>query len=409
MYRFSVYKGNGQVMEEQYNKAYIKELAHKWRAGTLSGDERELLERWDKSQPDEILKLEENSNPNEILNRLLIRVNTEIGKEQIQPAKVTRLWPRYAVAAAVIGMAIGVYFYSSRHLDTPSSREGRDLYANDIAPGKNNSATLTLADGKKILINNAASGQLAEQHGVSISKTADGQIVYELKDKGTAGGYNTLQTTNGEQTAVRLQDGSVVKLNAASTLTYPASFAGLKERRVKLKGEGYFIAAHNAKQPFRVESKGQVVEDIGTEFNINAYSDDGTIKTTLIEGIASVASLAPLGRDAGGREGKVILKPNQQAVLAENNTIKVKQVDVNDVIDWKNDEFIFRNEPLDQIMRRVARWYNIEVIYSNDVNPKQTFGGRVSRKLNISEVLGNMQATGKVKFKIEGRKVYVNK
>ncbi|HEY0177773.1 MAG TPA: FecR family protein, partial [Pedobacter sp.] len=190
----------------------------------------------------------------------------------------------YKITAAAILFLIGTiswfYFYS------PGSHHSDPAYANDIRPGKNG-ATLTLANGRKLFLSDAVNGKVAEEQGVSISKTSSGQLIYKIN--GSAGGktdYNTLSTTYGEQYQLVLPDGTRVWLNAGSSLNFPASFASLKERRVELKGEAYFEVVHNAVQPFRVQTDHQLVEDIGTAFNIRSYQDERDTKTTLVTGAA---------------------------------------------------------------------------------------------------------------------------
>ena len=145
--------------------------------------------------------------------------------------------------------------------------------------------------------------------------------------------------------------------------------------------------------PFKVESTGQIVEDIGTEFNINAYADERSTKTTLVEGSAKV--------------NEVILKPNQQSSL--NGThIKVENVDPELAIAWKNNQFIFEQDDIRYIMRMISRWYNVEIVYQGEL-PITTFSGAVSRFANVSEVLRPLESTGQVKFKIEGMKIFVSR
>ena len=166
---------------------------------------------------------------------------------------------------------------------------------------------------------------------------------------------------------------------------------------MSLQGEGYFEVVHNAKQPFRVVSNRadgmqQVVEDIGTAFNINAYGDEAAIKTTLVEGSASVNG--------------TVLKPNQQAILDER-VLKVSSIDTEEAIAWRNGYFLFANEDINSVMRKVARWYDLEVIYQGDLSHTR-LAGTVSKFSKVSKVLGMLEETGAVKFKIEGRKIYVS-
>lgn len=379
-------------MEEQYNKAYIKELAHKWRAGTLSSDEREHLECWDKSQPDEILKLEENNNPNEILNRLLLRVNTEIRKEQDHQIKKTRLWPRIVAVAAAMGLIIfGVYFFNSNKQPVNNDT---NVVVQDVAPGTVG-ATLTLANGKKIRLFDAANGEIAKEAGVSVTKAVDGQLVYEINsDPSQVGMTNTLSTAQGETYILILPDKSKIWLNAASSLTYSANLIQDGQRKVKLTGEAYLEVAKDKAHPFVVESKGQKVQVLGTHFNISAYSNESTIKTTLLEGRVDVNG--------------TILTPNQQATLTENNKIIVQKVNANEAIGWQKGLFIFENENIRSVMRKVNRWYNIRVSYEPGTEHAR-IGGVISRYEKLSQVLEMINATKTVTCTFEGRRVTVRK
>lgn len=206
---------------------------------------------------------------------------------------------------------------------------------------------------------------------------------------------NTLSTAKGETYQIKLPDGSLVVLNAASSLTYPASFTGLEMRTVKLDGEGYFEVAKNKAQPFVVESQGQKVKVLGTHFNIRSYHDDEAKKTTLIEGSVEMS--------AGGIDK--ILKPGEQGKL-QNNKIEVTTIDAKLATAWKDNEFMFEGESIENIMKMIERWYNVQVIYKGE-KPKDKFVGGVSRFDKVSKVLGMLESTGRVRFKIEGRIIYV--
>jgi len=322
--------------------------------------------------------------------------------EPVTRHKTIKLWPRIRVAAAaasvVLGIGIGGYFYikSAKPVKT-------QVVNNDITPGKNK-AVLTLANGQKISLTDASNGRIANQKGVSIRKTAGGQLIYEAAALSAMGRdaagrevveFNTIEAPVGGQWQVILPDGSHVWLNALSSLTYPTNFAG-NERRVKLSGQAYFEISHNRKMPFRVESKNQVVEVLGTHFDVMAYADEKLIKTTLLEGSVKIS-----------KKGETeILKPGQQAQVAENSMKIQNDVDLEDVVAWKNGYFKF-NENLESIMNKVARWYNVDIDYQIKPDPELTFSGKISRSRNISGILKMLEYNGDVHFKIEGRRVIV--
>ena len=267
--------------------------------------------------------------------------------------RTIRLWPRWVAAASVVLVVmLGAYFYDRAN----KGDQQVDVAAlNDIAPGKEG-ATLTLADGRKILIADALSGQIAEQAGVRISKTADGEITYEvLADDNNVLAYNTLSTSRGEQTRLRLPDGTLVFLNAESSLRYPTSFSGTGKRAVFLSGEGYFEVAKDKARPFEVSTAGQLVQVLGTHFNINAYEGASDIRTTLLEGSVKVAS-------ARGMQSK-ILKPGEQSRL-NGEALAVVPVEAQDAVSWKQGVFKYDGETLENIMRDVSRWYDVEVEFA---------------------------------------------
>lgn len=328
-----------------------------------------------------------------------------------RPSQTRWLWYPVAAAAAAVLIVAGAYLFSY-HSKT-NTKSIKDSHAskkqsNDIAPGVQ-TATLTLANGVKIALSQAANGKIAEQNGVSISKTADGKLVYRFADfnenlnskenrkeiNTLSNVFNTLSTVKGQQYRVILPDGSKVWLNAASSITYPANFANLKNRMVQLSGEAYFEVAKDKSHPFIVKTDRQQVEVLGTHFNVNSYGDEGAIRTTLLEGSVKVLS----------DKGQKVLLPGQQSQLAKN-TLKVSSADVHETVAWKNGDFIFNNEEFSRILRQLSRWYNVEII-DNGNHSELHLSGTISRSKNMSTVLKALEVTGKVKFKIEGKTVVV--
>jgi transmembrane sensor len=309
-----------------------------------------------------------------------------------------------AAAAVLIVVGAGVFFYSNhKNSEKP---EQKVAYTNDIAPCKN-TATLTLASGRKIVLSEAVKGELAKESGVSITKTADGQIIYEINDntlgKNAPNGINILSTSRGETYRIILPDKSTVWLNAASSLKYPASFASLKSRSVELIGEAYFEVTKDKLHPFIVKSAGQEVEVLGTHFNIKNYPGEETAKTSLMEGAVRIRPITGTHLRKG-----VLLKPGQQSVLNKEN-IDISSFDPEEVIAWKNGMFVFNRQDLESIMNQVARWYDIKVDYHDDSIRKQIFDGSVSRFQNISQLLEVLESTGSVHFKLAGRRLIVMK
>ncbi|SMC56481.1 FecR family protein [Pedobacter nyackensis] len=306
--------------------------------------------------------------------------------------KTKQLWPRIAAAAAIIlAIGVGVFFYMNQSVkETVQSA----AYVNDIDPGKQG-ATLTLANGKKIKLADAANGEIAQEAGITVTKTADGQLVYAIKETNNdLNKINTLSTAKGETYKLRLPDGSLVWLNAASSLTYSANLKERGKRRVRLDGEAYFEIARDNAHPFVVESKGQQVEVLGTHFNVNAYKDEVIARTTLLEGSVNI-------------NGK-ILKPNQQAELSAIG-IKIRDVDAQDAIAWKEGYFTYNGETLSEIMKQVARWYDVEVIFEDAGLKEKTFLGSIGRFEQISKVLNMLSRTEVASFTIEGKTIKIKK
>ncbi|TCC97782.1 FecR family protein [Pedobacter hiemivivus] len=371
----------------------IKALLDNYKNGTASEAEKALLERWYlKYQEPEPYQfgLEERAKDLDL-------VLTNLKKDQ-RPGKIY-LWSRIAAAAILfLALSAGMFFYTNKDKDSVPK-----LAKHDIAPG-GNKATLTLANGKVINLTEAKTGDLGEQAGILITKTADGQLIYTIEDSQNNAGsslYNTIETPKGGQYQILLPDGSKVWLNAASSLRYPANLTAMKERRVELKGEAYFEVAKVNRKPFIVGTDKQEVEVLGTHFNVKSYADDNSTKTTLLEGSVQVTPKS-------GGISEVILKPGFQTELKASG-LKVIAVEVEDEIDWKNGDFVFKEERLESIMRKIARWYDVQVVYRDDVPQNVSLEGLVSRSKSISEVLSLIESTGKVHFTIERRKIIVTK
>ncbi|MCC8426468.1 FecR family protein [Mucilaginibacter sp. UR6-11] len=315
-------------------------------------------------------------------------INKKITRPLFSMVKLT------TAAAILIFLGLGGYFILKKQPEPRISR----TQPHDIAPGKNQ-ATLTLANGRKIALTKSLNGLLAQQGNTSIRINSGNALVYTAsanEDRQTQ--YNTLSTSRGEQSPYPLvfADGTRVWLNAESSVTYPTAFTG-QDRTVKITGEAYFEVAHQTAKPFRVICNGQTVEDIGTRFDINAYADEPNITTTLLEGAIRVS--------AGGHHR--ILTPGQQAVTGSSHQIELaKNADMEQVLAWKEGRFIFIGESLESIMRKISRWYNVEVVYRSQ--PAQlSFDGSVSRAKNISAVLEIMKSTGNVHFEVQGRRIMV--
>jgi len=388
------------------SKQTTEELIDRYLSGAANANERDQLERLyanaslRRESIDDVGIDEVNQLKKEGLVAALAEIRKEKGRSMV-------LWPRIAVvAAAVAAVVFGIWFFSSKYQDA-SIKTGSIASVNDIAPGKNG-ATITLASGEVIELSGKKKGVVIGDTGMKYSDGSTDPSLPMNRDRfssrGERSGVLTAQTAKGQTYEFILPDGTHVWLNADSKISFPNQFTG-KERKILLSGEGYFEVAKDKAHPFIVESNGQAVEVLGTHFNISAYNDEAIVKTTLLEGSVKVAFLSPLeGEMPAGQRG-VYLKPNQQAVLS-NNKLDVITANIDQIMAWKNGKFAFQKESLQNIMRGVARWYNVEVVFEPGFESKP-FTGSMSRFENISTVLHVLELTGTVHFKVEGRRVTV--
>lgn len=348
-----------------------------------------------------------NGDDKELIFQNIIRnkhFDSEIQNElEIIPTFAPRLWYQLGVAASILLLIVtSLFFYTNR---TPVNKLALKVVepkkAAVILPG-DNKAILTLSDGTKIILEDAKNGILANQAGVSIQKTSDGKLLYSFSNSANTVSpetkenviYNKIETPIGGKYQINLPDGSKVWLNSSSSLRFSALFNG-HTREVELSGEAYFDVSKNKGKPFRVITKDQIVEVLGTQFNINSYSDEGPIKTTLIEGSVKIIY----------KDKVVLLSPGQQFQPKELVSAVV-EADTEEVVAWKDGYFVFKNEDIKSIMRKLSRWYNVEVSYSGNI-PEVGFGGNISRSKDISEVLDVLQLTNAIHFKVEGRRITV--
>lgn len=299
-----------------------------------------------------------------------------------------RTWWTYAAAVVVLLLVAGAWLWLR-----PVLTSAPQVAAAEVLPGFNR-ATLTLADGSRLTLDSA--GDRILQQGNASVRQNGGTLTYREDNKTSAVSYNTLTIPRGGQFQLTLADGTEVWLNAASSIRYPTTFNG-KERLVEITGEAYFEVAKNARQPFRVKiDKRAAVEVLGTHFNVNAYVDEAVIRTTLLQGSVRVSNTTH----------NVVLQPGQQSVDGQSSQISVtRDADVEKVMAWKNGLFNFENARLDEVMRQIARWYDVEVVYEKGI-PNIYFAGELSRNIKLSGVLHALQDS-KVHFRLEGKKLIV--
>ncbi len=374
-------------------------LLYKYLFGKPSFEEKARVEKW----YEEIDENADIASPDELL---------EI-KEQIYQSAWNKLNPRAKVipfynksffkvaAAAVVAVCIlsGYFLFSGKpnptksivKIQTPVSKD-------DVAAPAVNKAILTLANGKTIVLDSSANGSLARQGNAIVSKLNNGKIAYNADNNDAVKiQYNTLTVPKGSKPVeLVLADGSDVWLDVASSITYPTAFIG-NERKVEITGEAYFEVAHNEEMPFIVKKGDVVIKVLGTHFNVNAYDDENSLKVTLLQGAVKV--------EKNGNES-LNIKPGEQAIITRQGKIALnKDVDIDEVMAWKNNWFNFNSLTVPEIMQQIERWYNVSITYQEKPGNKH-FSGIVSRNNNVSDVLKIMEQAG-IKFKIEGKNITV--
>ncbi len=377
---------------------------------------KELLQYFDAPENELLLRhlIKQQSEANEDVNSVVDSTSLlEVAFSNIQKTiaanngKNTKIIPFYkqflfrAVAAAVLIFLIAApafYFFHPKSQRAVARTENVQK-VKDILPGRNN-AVLILDNGKTITLDSAGNGMLAKQGNMMVLKI-NGQIAYktatgEISAKPV---YNTITTAKGNDYQLVLSDGSKVWLNAASSIRFPAFFAG-NERKVEITGEVYFEVAHDASKPFRVDFKDKEgrngeIEVLGTHFNVNDYSDEENVKTTLLEGSVKISRLGQ----------HQMLSPGQQAVLSSDAISLNKNVDITQVVAWKDGYFVFDNTDLQTLMREVARWYNVEVSFEGKLSG-EGYSGKISRNVPLSEFLKVLELNN-VRVKTDGREVII--
>ncbi|MDH7460685.1 FecR domain-containing protein [Chitinophagaceae bacterium 26-R-25] len=332
------------------------------------------------------------SESDEIFNSIIHSINET---PSAAPVRTIRSYKKYWFGAAAIfllflgGAAAWLVKYKS---NTTSSYAVKQP---DVAAPSVSNATLTLADGSKIVLDSAQSGKIAAQGNTNIQKLANGSIAYNEESGNDRLQYNTVAVPRGSKIlSLTLSDGTKVWLNAASSLKFPVSFVG-HDRQVETTGEVYFEVAQNKAKPFKVTSNNITVSVLGTSFNMNTYDDEPQSRITLLEGSVRV--------DKAGQPS-CLLKPNDQASISSKMTV-TENVDAAAVIAWKNNKFDFGEATeISSVLRQVARWYDVDVVYKGS-EIEGHIGGSVSRDFPLSKIVSLLEMTGTYSFKIEGKKL----
>ncbi|MNK00160.1 fec operon regulator FecR [compost metagenome] len=282
---------------------------------------------------------------------------------------------RYSIRVAAsitiaLGFAMGYYYYQYAIFDKISPKQ-----LATIRPVQEN-VQLTFEDGEVVILNKQGQATRAIE---GVQEVKNGELVYN--DNADHIVQNILSTPRGQLFKIVLPDGTKVWMNANSSLSYPSKFAGA-ERLVELHGEAYFEVTKNPKQPFIVKTTEQQIKVLGTHFNINAYDNDRTVQTTLVEGKVEVQH----------QQQKMVLIPNQQAI-SKGSTLSKKNVDATEYITWRDGYFTFHNATPNEIMQQLARWYDLNVRLDNsEINER--FSGKINKQMNLQEILTVLQTAG---------------
>ena len=387
-------------MENLEKGIEISRLIVKDLQGCISSEEKTMLNEW----------LEESSENREIYHRVQGRVNREERQRIIRKLNKRVAWERVnkntkkyrnpvlrrcmKYAAIVLPLfVVGVGFYLTR------DKEGSHPVAKvvKINPGVTK-AELVLADGHKVVLGTETIDSLVSEGGVNIVKDGNGVSYLGNKEENDLV-YNIMRVPRGGEFKVRLQDGTLVYMNSETELKYPVHFVG-KERRVYLSGEAYFEVQRDTAKPFIVEMNGNEVRVLGTEFNVRSYKDEKCQFTTLVTGKVLLTT----------HDHKCVeLLPNEQGIVDLQGVLRKEQVDVSIYTAWKDGNFVFRKQRLENIMEIVERWYDLKVIFEDEGSKQVSFSGNVERYDDFSKLAEMLEATGSVKFRIRNNEVYITK
>ncbi|NGM66765.1 FecR family protein [Sphingobacterium sp. SGR-19] len=370
----------------------IHALIGRYISGECSQEERDFLERWYANELQKRISETNESDLRTVKEELWERIVDE--RPEITKRRIA--WRVWASVAAVLLVGFFVIYQSQETQHTYKTPEEKIVaHPQHVMPG-GNKAILTMGDGKQFVLTDEDEGVIEEGDGFVIRKQEDGLVSFEIIDhpNHVASINNTIETPKGGIYQVVLPDGSKAWLNSASSISFPSNFSK-EERKVSIKGEVYFEVQRDVSRPFRVEASRQQVEVLGTKFNINAYADEPYIRTSLLEGSVSVK----------GAEREHVLKPGFEMITNKNGKDRIAKADIEAIMAWKEGVFQFDRVELGVLMRQLARWYDVEVIYTG-AYPKDEFVGKIKRNEDIQKVL-DILTYGNIDVSLEGRKLMV--
>jgi len=383
---------------------HLKKAVDNYLAGTATSSEKQQVNDWFQSFNDEEVAVSADVTDQWSKLREDMRTGIQASIQRQEPlakpdsVRFLSLY-RWVAAASIALLVCGGYFYFSQRtpsINTAKLSGNKHLQIHDVPPG-GSKAVLTLADGSTVVLDSAKNGTLIRQGSVNISKPEDGRLAYNASSAGAKEVlYNVIATPRGGEYALQLADGSKVWINAASSLRFPTAFNG-NERTVELTGEAYFEVAGDAEKPFKVIVNGIEVAVLGTHFNINAYTDESSISTTLVEGAVKVIA----------DHQSLLLSPGQQAQVDKAGEMTlVKKANLDVATAWKNGRFEFEDNSITSVMQQIQRWYNVEVVYDGKT-PDIRFSGAISRQENVSKVLTMLELTHLVRFRMENNTIHI--
>lgn len=391
--------------------------------GLTTPKENEFIEKWAARAPEnqavlnrldskeelredlrELFSLIDNEEGNKRLKRMKARIQETTNTSLSTQKRITK-WIPYVAAAVIILWATSWFFHRNQIITYPSQLSNQKNEKKST--GKH--AILQLADGrsieldenqKRIFLNE---GKVFYENGLSLSTLTEGED--ELEEGNSEPSLLALSTPKGGTYEITLSDGTKVWLNSASTLRYPSRF-NAESRVVELEGEAFFevISTPNKQIPFLVKTSQQTVEVLGTQFNVSAYKEEQEAKTTLLEGSVRVGLSSNLKNSMQNSPASVTIKPGQQAT-SNGESIEIATVNTEQFTAWKNGLFYFKHTPLEEVMKEISRWYDVEVIY-HGIIPKETFSGKIDRNVSLMGLLSILQSSA-INVKLEGNELII--
>nr|WP_295872419.1 FecR domain-containing protein [uncultured Chitinophaga sp.] len=387
------------LFREYMNGTLNASGVHRFRRMAMERDNKALLSRLlEEAFSNPAYAEAADYDPAEMADEILLKARQQDAQlSMLPPARkppVIRPWFKYAAAAAIFGLLLaGTWKFATRrqHKMAPLAA-GKPVNPGTAQP------LLILGDGSRVSLDSVANGTIAQQGNARIVKLANGQVAYQLTGNDNSHIlYNTMQTPHGCMYQLTLPDGSRVWLNAASSIRYPTTFAA-DRRQVEVTGEAFFDIVKDDRKPFTVTVNQLDIRVLGTAFNVMAYPDETTVRTTLVQGAINVSN---------GGAGQ-LLHPGEQATMAAGGgPFRISKPNLEEILSWKNGEFYFQDTHIETIMREVARWYNVDVSYEGNMNGI-TLSGIVSRNEPVAQLLKALEMTKMVRFRIDGNRIVVS-